>query len=137
MSICKSYQLEGYYVTYVDWFLELNISLPAAQLCVIAIGEIFQMNTSNLTSDMSTSTVQLNSCCAFCTQLQGCEELFCLFVYLEHWNTPSCLEPQFSCQVLLIFGPKNGTRWSFLPLPPPFVVQFIFFGNFESEMNKR
>ena len=55
---------------------------------------------------------------------------------LEHWNVPNHLEPQISLQVLFIFGPKNGPRWSFSTLTPPLFVQFIFLGNSDSKMNK-
>ena len=49
---------------------------------------------------------------------------------LEHWNAPNRLEPQCFPQVLLIFGPKNGPRWSLSNLTPPFFCSVYLFWQF-------
>ena len=44
----------------------------------------------------------------------------------------------FLLNFYLYLGPKiHRPKWSFSILIPPLFVQFIFCGNFESEMNKR
>ena len=56
--------------------------------------------------------------------------IFCLKKWrhwLPHsWNAPNHLEPQFSPKVLLIFGPKNGSRWFFSTLTPPSLFSLSF-----------
>ena len=48
-SVSKLYLVVSYHVSYFDWFLERGIFLPAVQLFMISVEEVFWKSVDNQT----------------------------------------------------------------------------------------